>query len=551
MKKLLPLLLALIICVPAVIAIVSYKNTQAGPPSASGTESMTLTTLSGKNYSFYAEKSDDDRAVIELFISLFEDATKVSSLPVQFSGRHFTAVFQSGGESVYKFYMTANPEVCYYTDDYGIYKLKPSSAQKFLQTPYASDLYTAAAHPTLTLSGQSVAPVSLEWFYETYSGHYARLDDEGIITSEPLSFELVGGLGLSFSIEPDYGEVSVTDGDTVIFNGSLDQLASLDLSGKGNVNIRIDADYTEVPGCEAYGHLIYDFSAAVTKPAEFLLASTSFNVVGGVVAVTGYQIADPAAIVFSSEPAMDFVPTFFPVEGEEYCVALIPIPFDAETGDYQLHFTYGGITDTLEMRVRKFNRTVEKIKLNVSQAMYESYYSREARETFDADLASAVAYASPKDLSVGAFELLFKHKAIEVMYGQTRLIYASKESTGVKYTQESLIYKQKAVEDVLATNSGVVVYAGYTDYGGNAVVIEHGYGLKTWYLHMGSVAVSAGDTVEKGQLLGQTGDSGFFTTDYDGVEYAMSVFGTFFAPYDLWPDSDDHAWRQGIPYAKK
>ncbi|MCQ2423492.1 MAG: M23 family metallopeptidase [Clostridia bacterium] len=548
MKKLLPLILAVIICVPAVIAIISYNNAHADPPDVGTVTTMTLTTLAGREYTF---KSEEDAEIIDIFTAMMQETTKVSSLPVQFSGRHYTAVFSTKSDTYYKFYMTTNPEVCYYTDDYGIYKLKPANAQKFLATPYASDLYTTAAYPTLTLSGQDVLPTSLEWSYETYSGHYARVDEAGLVTTEPLSFELTGGIDLSFSVEPDYCEVAVTStADGVeFFRGSLDRLSTIDLKDKGPVSIRIDADYPNVPGCDAYGHIVYEFSAEITTPAAFYLSTTSFNVVGGVVAVSGYHIADPSAITFQSEPAMNFVPTFFAVPGEAYCVALIPLPYGTEPGTYLLHFTYGGVTDTLEMRVRKFNRTIEKIKLNVSQAMYESYYSETARDAFAADIAAAVSMAVPEQLSEGAFELLYKHKTIEVMYAQTRTVYASKTSTGDKYTQESLIYKQKLGTDVTATNSGSVCYAGHTDFGGYTVIIEHGYGLKTWYMHLDSISVSAGDNVAKGQVIGQAGHSGFFTSDYDGVEYAMSVFGTFFAPYDLWPDSDDKAWRNGIPFA--
>ena len=48
---------------------------------------------------------------------------------------------------------------------------------------------------------------------------------------------------------------------------------------------------------------------------------------------------------------------------------------------------------------------------------------------------------------------------------------------------------------------------------GNHVVVQHGWGLYSVYAHLqqGSIAVSVGDRVERGQLLGRVGNSGSTT----------------------------------------
>ena len=97
-------------------------------------------------------------------------------------------------------------------------------------------------------------------------------------------------------------------------------------------------------------------------------------------------------------------------------------------------------------------------------------------------------------------------------------------------------YSSAAGIDVNAWNAGEVVYAGSLDYPGNIVVIEHGYGLKTWYYNLGSVSVSVGDIVEKGTAIGTTGQSGF--TGQTGAHIAMSVGTSFVSPYDTWEDSE-------------
>ena len=91
----------------------------------------------------------------------------------------------------------------------------------------------------------------------------------------------------------------------------------------------------------------------------------------------------------------------------------------------------------------------------------------------------------------------------------------------------------------MAANAGEVVYASSDClYAGNMVVIEHGYGLKTWYYNLGSIDVSVGDKVARGDKIGTTGQTGF--TGEVGAHIAMSVGSTFVSPYDTWQDSTDH-----------
>ncbi len=64
---------------------------------------------------------------------------------------------------------------------------------------------------------------------------------------------------------------------------------------------------------------------------------------------------------------------------------------------------------------------------------------------------------------------------------------------------------------IIAAASGTVeiasVYGGY----GNAVMINHGNGLRTLYGHMSSIAVSQGQTVQAGQVIGLVGSTGWST----------------------------------------
>lgn len=62
-----------------------------------------------------------------------------------------------------------------------------------------------------------------------------------------------------------------------------------------------------------------------------------------------------------------------------------------------------------------------------------------------------------------------------------------------------------------AANRGRVVLAKELFYSGNAVFIDHGYGLYTTYLHLSKIDVAVGDIVERGQQLGLAGSTGRVT----------------------------------------
>jgi murein DD-endopeptidase MepM/ murein hydrolase activator NlpD len=66
----------------------------------------------------------------------------------------------------------------------------------------------------------------------------------------------------------------------------------------------------------------------------------------------------------------------------------------------------------------------------------------------------------------------------------------------------------KEGEDVKASNDGRVAVAEGLFFGGNTVVIDHGQGVFTVYMHLSKMKVSPGDLVSKGEIIGFVGSSG-------------------------------------------
>ena len=73
---------------------------------------------------------------------------------------------------------------------------------------------------------------------------------------------------------------------------------------------------------------------------------------------------------------------------------------------------------------------------------------------------------------------------------------------------------------IAAADAGVVKVAEWGESGGNYVMIDHGNGFVTMYLHNSSLAVSVGDVVSQGQTIAYAGSTGYST----GTHCHFSVF---------------------------
>ncbi len=115
---------------------------------------------------------------------------------------------------------------------------------------------------------------------------------------------------------------------------------------------------------------------------------------------------------------------------------------------------------------------------------------------------------------------------ISDVFGVARIFNGSVQST-----HQGLDFRVPSGTSVAAVNSGRVLLARPLFFEGNCVVIDHGQGLLTLYLHLSKFSVQEGDEVSKGQPIGLSGGTGRATGPH--LHLAVRWQGVYLDPQVL------------------
>ncbi len=94
---------------------------------------------------------------------------------------------------------------------------------------------------------------------------------------------------------------------------------------------------------------------------------------------------------------------------------------------------------------------------------------------------------------------------------------------------------------VKAVSDGRVILAESHYYAGNSIYIDHGNGIISLYFHLSILNVSKGDTVKRGQIIGQSGSTGRATGPH--LHLSISAHGQLVDPAPLFEETTDQMLR--------
>lgn len=108
--------------------------------------------------------------------------------------------------------------------------------------------------------------------------------------------------------------------------------------------------------------------------------------------------------------------------------------------------------------------------------------------------------------------------------------YRKHPISGKRSFHDGIDIANKVGTSINAYRDGTVTKTGWTDSYGNYIIIDHGGGLETYYIHLSGFDVSNGDSVSAGQLIGRMGKTGSATGSH--LQFEVRLNGTPQNPWD-------------------
>ena len=295
------------------------------------------------------------------------------------------------------------------------------------------------------------------------------------------------------------------------------------------------------------------------KPPEVAIVSVAHNITQGGVGLVVYTVSkevEKTGVVFGDR--------FFPgyLQGGKQYVCLFPFPYDMDLGKYLpsvLAVDKAGnerlVTITCHLIAKNFSTDLINLndtflakiaaefkdKFPEAKTPLEIFLkaNRDQRQHDRKLLNDYGLKSAPMPLWQGTF-LRMPNTASLGGFAQARTYtYQGKEvdrQTHLGFDLASLAHAA-----VPAANRGKVLFAESFGIYGQCILIDHGLGLQTLYGHLSQFSVKAGDTVEKGQTIGNTGVTGMAGGDH--LHYEVMVSGQSVNPIEWW---DAHWLKDNI-----
>jgi murein DD-endopeptidase MepM/ murein hydrolase activator NlpD len=210
----------------------------------------------------------------------------------------------------------------------------------------------------------------------------------------------------------------------------------------------------------------------------------------------------------------------------------------AEMGFIDKFFPKTMGADTIEVSDAFLNKVVPPIlsqtpEIQERGTLLDSYLmiNRELRRINSVTIQSLASKSTPAFLWTKPF-LMMPNTKITAQFAERRTyMFQGRPIDQQDHLGFDLAQTKQA--PIPAANAGVVVLAKFFGIYGNAVVIDHGFGMMTIYGHLSSIAVTEGQKVNRGDTIGKTGETGLAGGDH--LHYCTLLHGLPVNPVE-WSD---------------
>jgi len=388
--------------------------------------------------------------------------------------------------------------------------------EQFLYRAYP-DRLSPSLDVTLNHNPVSYTHVQQEWSFQLNNGRWVSQEkDQGaaretgntaVIRTREDKFEVLSGK------TPDDASLRVTSRES----------GKLVLEGK--------ADLNQLPLPDKNGDYIYELTLTwaddgkpyrgktvinipvVTDYPERIVFSKDRVVQGEIIEITVYNAGNPDDTFLEQE----IYEQFRWYQHDDYIRGYLPTNYNVKPGVYRIK--YGnrkkGIEFTKELEVVAQDYRIQR--LTVDKKTEQETRNEEAYEEYNKYFTPVRKQSEQTRYYTEPFILPVQGR-LTTEFGQIR--YVNNEPSSSRHSGIDIAAPQG--KEIKAVNRGKVVLARHLILTGNTVVIDHGEGLFSVYYHMHKINVNQNDIVERGQIIGTVGSTGFSTGPH--LHFTMSYY---------------------------
>jgi murein DD-endopeptidase MepM/ murein hydrolase activator NlpD len=289
-------------------------------------------------------------------------------------------------------------------------------------------------------------------------------------------------------------------------------------------------------------------------PPSLQITSTQTYVAQGGCEVVTYRVGESAVRDGVRAGSWWFPGYPFPGGGKQDRFAFFAVPYDMDQPDVLLVVEDAAGNQAERQFIDKFfPKPLKSDNINVTDSFIERVVpeilsqspeledrgnplenylaiNRDLRKKNDETLRLLAQKSKPAFLWSSPF-LMMPNGKVMASFGERRTyVYQGRVIDHQDHLGFDLAVTKQA--PIPAANDGIVVYAKFLGIYGNAVIIDHGYGLQSIYGHLSSIAVAEGQQVSRGDIIGKTGETGLAGGDH--LHFCTLLQGLPVNPVEWW-----------------
>ena len=475
--------------------------------------------------------------------SLYIDAVNSArSINKELAGQNlsvYTITYKSGSiKTQYNLYVdkSLNRKELFFENGSDFRKADTRYFDAILNNPVFDTMYEHNRPPvvSITLDGStnSILPYNYEWQVKKVDQQFHPSKTDYLKGNKVYNFSIneKSNLGFDYESPPDSFHMDVYRGDVLTKSFESPENIANFLSEDGAYRCIMQLGWSKTDSRDYYGKATYEFELYADYPVGFEISGSEIDP-GELLVIKATNIGTDEGLNIKTD--IDFKPDGF--QNGRTRVVLLPVSYyHKEDKTYDIQVSSGDCKQDFKVYVKPKEFTVQYLTIDTQVA------AATRNEKSSAQMQDKVYPLKPISDPVQYWEGAFIQpveggRVTPADFGKRRYV----NNAPTSYRHNGLDIGQDEGTPVKATNNGRVLLAEYLIETGNTIIIEHGYGLKSWYYHMSELKVKTGDMVKKGDVIGLVGSTGFSTAPH--LHFSFTVNNVWINPITI--------LEQGVPLA--